>query len=199
MQQKEDSLKNFAVQILEGRDASDRFRADSQFTRMLVRALKIPYSFSYPFDSLETISRIYSPDTSFRIITWQVVKDENTFRRHGAIQMRTSDGSLKLFPLLDNTRFSENWMDTITNNEAWVGAIYYNVVLKKLGNKKYYTLFGYDEHNMRSTRKIIAVDCAVPSALSIRPRMRMPPLATAITPHAAAPIAAASVGLAQPP
>ena len=157
IQQKEDSLKNFAVQILEGRDASDRFRADSQFTRMLVRALKIPYSFSYPFDSLETISRIYAPDTSFRIITWQVVKDENTFRRHGAIQMRTSDGSLKLFPLLDNTRFSENWMDTITNNEAWVGAIYYNVVLKKLGNKKYYTLFGYDEHNMRSTRKIIDV------------------------------------------
>ncbi len=35
--------------------------------------------------------------------------------------------------------------------------------------------------------------------LSIRPFQRMPPLMTASTPQAAAPIAAASVGLAQPP
>jgi len=157
LQAKEDSLKKFAFQIVNGTEATDRFHADSQFTRMLVRALKVNNSFFYPFDSLQTISRLYSPDTTFRIFTWQVSKDENTFRRHGAIQMRTADGSLKLFPLLDNTRFTDNWLDTITNNEAWVGAIYYSIVLKKAGNTKYYTLFGYDEHNIRSTRKIVDV------------------------------------------
>lgn len=157
LKEKEDSLKYFANQIVNGREATDRFHADSQFTRMLVRALKTQQSFYFPFDSLETISRLYAPDTSFRIFTWQVVRDENTYRRHGAIQMRTEDGSLKLFPLLDYTRFSQNWLDTITNNEAWVGAIYYNIVLRKTGNQKYYTLFGYDEHNIRSTRKIIDV------------------------------------------
>ena len=50
-----------------------------------------------------------------------------------------------------------------------------------------------------STRKIIAVAVAVPRALSITPFMRMPPVTIARMPHAAAPIAAASVGLAQPP
>ena len=48
-------------------------------------------------------------------------------------------------------------------------------------------------------RKIIAVACAVPSALSTRPFPRMPPLMIAIAPQAAAPMAAASVGFAQPP
>jgi len=50
-----------------------------------------------------------------------------------------------------------------------------------------------------STRKIIAVACAVPRALSSRPLSRMPPVVTARMPQAAAPMAAASVGLAQPP
>ena len=45
----------------------------------------------------------------------------------------------------------------------------------------------------------MAVACAVPKMLSTTPRPRMPPLTTASTPQAAAPMAAASVGLAQPP
>ena len=44
----------------------------------------------------------------------------------------------------------------------------------------------------------MAVACAAPNALSMIPCVRMPPVATANTPQAAAPMAAASVGLAQP-
>jgi alginate O-acetyltransferase complex protein AlgI len=46
------------------------FRADSLFTKGLVQALKMPNSFNYPFDSLITISRIYAPDSSFRIFSY---------------------------------------------------------------------------------------------------------------------------------
>ncbi|MNI83857.1 hypothetical protein D3C73_1407050 [compost metagenome] len=49
------------------------------------------------------------------------------------------------------------------------------------------------------TRKIIAVVSAVPSMLARKPLQRMPPWHTASTPQAAAPMEAASVGLAQPP
>jgi hypothetical protein len=68
---REDSLKVFAFDIVNGESASGRFRSDSQFIRSLVRTLKLPYSFYYPFDSLTTISRLYAPDSSFRILTWQ--------------------------------------------------------------------------------------------------------------------------------
>lgn len=150
---REDSLKGLASVILNGREASDRFRADSTFTRMLVRALKTPHSFRYPFDSLRSISRLYAPDSSFRIITWQVVRDEQVYRRHGAIQMRTADGSLKLFPLIDRTQLIADQRDTVTGNDWWIGSIYYRIIQKSHEGRPYYTLLGYDEHTMRSTRK----------------------------------------------
>ena len=157
MQAHEDSMKKYSFDIVNAREAGDRFRADSIFTRMLVRALKEPYSFSYPFDSLRTISRLYAPDSSFRIFTWQVVKDENTFHRHGAIQINTKDGSLKLYPILDKTTLLENTNHITTTNGDWIGAIYYRIVETSFNGRKYYTLFGYDENNFRSTKKRIEV------------------------------------------
>lgn len=154
---REDSLKVLASTIVNGREAAERFRADSTFTRMLVRALRTRNSFSHPFDSLKSISRLYAPDSSFRIFTWQVVRDEALFRRHGAIQMRTSDGSLKLYPLIDRSQLIQDQRDTVTNHEWWIGAIYYRIVMKSHQGRNYYTLLGYDEHSMRSTRKRVEV------------------------------------------
>lgn len=157
LQVREDSLKTYAFKIVNGTEAGDRFEADSVFTKMLVRALVQPYSFQYPFDSLQTISRLYAPDSSFRIFTWQVMKDESTFRRKGAIQMKTSDGSLKLFPLIDKTNVLEDINLGVYNSDNWVGAIYYKIIEKAYRGKKFYTLLGYDEHSFRSTKKRIEV------------------------------------------
>lgn len=154
---REDAMKQYAYDIVNGREASDRFRADSIFTRMLVGALKEKHSFFYPFDSLQTISRLYAPDSSFRIFTWQLVKDETTFRRHGAIQMNTADGSLVLYPLLDKTSLIQDIQNAVTNNEEWVGAIYYKIIQTSYRGKNVYTLLGYDENSFRSTKKRIEV------------------------------------------
>ncbi len=153
----ETNLSGFAFTILNAEDTEDRLRADSFFTRQLVQALKTPYSFHYPFDSLKTISRIYAPDSSFRIITWQLMKDFSYYRYKGAIQMNTKDGSLKLIPLYDGTDFTENPYDSVRTNQNWIGAVYYNIIQKEYNNKKYYTLLGYDENDARSTRKWIEV------------------------------------------
>jgi len=157
LQQKEDSLRALAVQIIQGRNADDRFSADSSFTRMLVRALKTRHSFHYPFESFQTISVLYAPDSVFRIFTWQMVINENVIRQHGAIQMKTWDGSLKLYPLIDKSDVTGNVADTIGNHLGWIGAIYYKLIQKKSGNQNYYTLLGFDENNIRSSRKIIEV------------------------------------------
>jgi len=154
---KEDSLVILGRKFVNEEDVSSRFQADSQFTRTLVRALKVPNSFRYPFDSLETVSHIYAPDSSFRIYTWQVTVDENNYRRHGAIQMRTPDGSLKLFGLIDRSSVINHPMDTVTSNEYWIGNIYYKIVEKKFKGKNFYTLLGYDEYSFSSTRKWIEV------------------------------------------
>ena len=124
---------------------------------MFVRALKIKNSFHYSFDSLLTISKLSPPDSSFKIFTWQMVINDNVVRQHGAIQMRTSDGSLKLFPLIDKSDITRNMSDTVGNNFGWIGAVYYKIIQTQAGGKNYYTLLGYDENNIRSNKKIVEV------------------------------------------
>ncbi len=157
LQKKEDSLKAFAIEIIQGRNAADRLNADSQFTKMFVRALKINNSFYYPFDSLVAISRLIPEDSSFKIFTWQMVVNEHVTRQHGAIQMRTRDGSLNLFPLIDKSGITINKEDTIGNNFGWMGAVYYKLIEKKAFGKNYYTLLGYDENNINSNKKVIEI------------------------------------------
>lgn len=158
LQQIEDELKPLAYAILNEDQFLDRFKADSAFTRGLVRALRTPHSFRYRFDSLITISQQYAPDSSFRIFTWQIqMEDMNHFRQKGAIQMRTNDGSLKLIPLFDASKFTEAPFDSIRTNQNWIGAVYYNIIQTTYNNRKYYTLFGYDENDARSSRKWMEV------------------------------------------
>ena len=157
LKKKEDSLKVQAFNITRGRTASDRFTADSIFTRLLVRSLKTTNSFYYPFDSILNVSKLYAPDSSFRIYTWQLMINENTIRQHGAIQMRTTDGSFKRFPLIDKSDIAINPSDTIGSNETWIGAVYYKIIQKKYNGKTYYTLLGFDENNIRSDKKIMDI------------------------------------------
>lgn len=157
LQKKEDSMMVQARNISAGREVTDRFLADSIFTRMFVRALKTKNSFYYPFDSLLNVSKLYSPDSTFRIYTWQMVINENRIRQHGAIQMRTPDGSFKRFVLIDKSDVTKNVADTIGNNEGWMGALYYKILQNTYNGRTYYTLLGFDEHSIRSNRKVIDI------------------------------------------
>jgi hypothetical protein len=153
----EDSLKKKASIILDGINISDRSKADSFFIKIFVRALKNKNSFYYPFDSLERISKLYPEDSSFRIFTWHLVIDDNNTVQHGVIQMKSEDGSLNLFPLFDRSDLIEKIEDTVADNYAWIGAIYYKIIQTSFENQKFYTLLGYDENNIRSNRKFIDV------------------------------------------
>ena len=153
LEKQQDSLKQFAFDIVNAPEANQRFRADSVFIRMLVRSLKIPNSFYFPFDSVQTISKIYAPDSSFRIFTWQIKKDVYVFIQRGAIQMRTLDGSLKLIPLHDVSMFTKKPEDSVRDANNWIGAIYYKILENNVNGKKIYTLLGFDDFTINSNKK----------------------------------------------
>ncbi len=157
LNKKQDSLKLVGLNIIQGRTPADRLFADSVFTRMLVKSLLTKHSFYYPFDSIINISKLYAPDSSFRIFTWQLMINENSIRQHGAIQMRTVDGSFKPFVLIDKSDITTNPSDTIGNNFGWIGAVYYKIIMKKHEGHTYYTLLGFDENNIRSDKKIMDI------------------------------------------
>lgn len=157
LKSQEDSLAYYGRKMIVDSIAENRFEYDSIFTRKLVQALRTPYSFDYPFDSIITVSHLYAPDSTFRIFTWQLQRDESYFRQRGAIQIKTKDGALKLFPLIDVSDFTSAATDSVRTNKNWIGALYYNIVMKEFKGKKYYTLFGYDDNDFMSTRKWIEV------------------------------------------
>lgn len=154
LNQLQDSLRAISYDVINGKDQVVREERNDYFIPELVGALKTKYSYYYPFDSLKTVAKVYPQDSTFRIFTWQLENDNSTFRHFGVIQMNTKDGSLKLFPLFDNSDFSRN-MDTITNNRGWIGCLYYAMVQRHYFNAEYYTLFGWDANSQTSQKKIV--------------------------------------------
>ena len=157
LQLKEDSLKILAKNVYVDSFTAGRMRSDSQFVKTLVRSLLIKNSFYYPFDSVQGISKLYAPDSLFRIFTWSISYDDFYSRQKGAIQFKTKDGSLKLVPLIDSYEFTPKPHDSVRNRNNWIGAVYYNMIKTEHNGKPYYTLFGFDDHSVRTSKKWIDV------------------------------------------
>ena len=156
LRKQEDSLKRYSRQIIDGQSLKIRMDADSLFTRVFVRALLTKNSYAYAFDSV-SFSKLESPDGDFKIYTWNLEISDNMNRQRGAIQMKTEDGSLKLFPLIDKSDVIESPIDTITDNRNWFGAVYYHIQKNTAGDKTYYTLLGFDPNDRSSNKKVIDV------------------------------------------
>ncbi|NBX11435.1 MAG: hypothetical protein EBR19_04380 [Chitinophagaceae bacterium] len=139
----QDTLKEFAYYLNTDSLTEDRMIADSQFTRTLV--------------SVKGVAKLYAPDSSFRIITWNLQYDDYYCRQRGAIQMNTKNGALKLFPLRDASEFTDHPEDSVRSVKNWIGATYYNVIKKEYQGKSFYTLFGIDANNAMSTIKWMEV------------------------------------------
>jgi hypothetical protein len=157
LRKKEDSLKVLAKAVIVDSLTAGRMRSDSLFTRTLVRTLQVKNSFWYPFDSVLGISKIYAPDSAFRIFSWSISFDDYYARQRAAIQFRTTDGSLKLVPLRDFSEFTGKAVDSVRSRNNWIGAVYYNIIKTTYNGKPYYTLFGFDDYSVRSNRKWIEV------------------------------------------
>jgi hypothetical protein len=157
LQEKQDTLIKLSFLLNKDSIQATRMKADSQFTRVLVRTLQIPHSFQFPFDSLLGISKLYAPDSSFRIFSWNLSYDDYYHRQRGTIQIRTKDGSLKMYPLRDVSEFVDNPIDSVRDRMNWIGAYYYNMIRTQHAGKNYYTLFGFDPNGPMSSVKWIDV------------------------------------------
>lgn len=153
----EDSLVATADSMLLGIMPEDRLESTYKFVRQLKAALTVPNSFAYPFDSLSRYVNIIGPDDkSFRIFNWSVSTDANAQRYYGAIQMRDAD--LKLYGLSDqSSRIQKGAMDSVLEGGRWFGALYYRIMPTTVDGQPAYTLFGLNESNPLSNRKVLDV------------------------------------------
>ena len=139
----------------EKRRFEKRKAACYQFIPKLISALRMDNSFYYPFDSLPEVSKIYPPDSTFRILTWQMHYPKGRFRYYGVIQMRSQ--KMKIYPLRDLRDTLPFHPQRVLTKDNWYGEIYYRIVERTYQKKAYYTLFGFEAADFISRRKIVDI------------------------------------------
>jgi hypothetical protein len=151
----EDSLMVTADSMYEAFLPDTHIGYSERFAGQLLRTLKIPNSYYYPFDSLrKLINIIYADDNAFRIFNWEITPSEVTKRYYGAIQLPQE--KLKLFGLIDYTeQMGKGEEDSILTNRKWFGAIYYRIMAREVKGRKVYTMFGFNASSPLSNKKVL--------------------------------------------
>lgn len=156
LQEYEDTLSTIAYTIMNGENEKVRQEANKGFISELLAVLKYNNSYSFPFDSLKTISILQPNDKSFRIFNWILRKDNGSYQYFGYIVIPKPKTNT-IIQLTDNDDFYPNFSDKILNNNNWYGALYYKIISQKKKENKHYTLLGWDGNNPKSTKKIIDI------------------------------------------
>lgn len=165
-----DSLNDIQFRLLDlGRimitssDEQERLTSAYHFVKSFVRALRISNSYFYNFDTIKNISVLESPDNKFRVLTWNLALNNETFRNYGVIQLnpdyiktiKDTSNLRPYYPLIDKSELFKNALDTTVDNEHWYGALYYKIVANTYKKQTYYTLLGWDGNTKMSNKKIV--------------------------------------------
>lgn len=149
----QDSLVKLGYEMYNNPSEPERLAANFSFVRTLVAALHTPHSFDFRFSALDMVSLLHAPDDKLRVFSWHLPLNDGSYLYYGAVQLRTADGTLALFPLLDKTYEIEDPETTILDNTAWYGAQYYRII--PLGEE--YLLLGWKGHTPEMGQKVIEV------------------------------------------
>ncbi len=156
-------LSDLGDRMINSPKEDDRFMSAYIFLRTMSRTLKTQGSYHYKFDSLKSVSIIYSPDDMFRMITWNLVTKEEKFHYYGVIQMNPEKlKKLKdtvnlraFYPLIDRSEKIKNPLDTTVGQDFWYGATYYKIIVCEVKKKTYYTLLGWNGNTIMSNKKVV--------------------------------------------
>jgi len=153
----QDSLADIGKKLINNDTEMERQNANAQFIKMLVKALKVPQSFNFGFDSVKSVRILNAPDNRFRIFTWFMQFDDGSFRYYGTVQMNTGDNRLVMFPLSDYTPLIKNPEDSVGSPKKWLGAVYYQIIPVYTEKYPYYVLLGWKGNNVKTNKKVIDV------------------------------------------
>jgi hypothetical protein len=154
----EDSCILYSNQINPNQSDSENLNINNKLSSTLKNFLNTPGSFDYSLDSLKLVGKIYAPDRSFRIISWNIRLNNGEFKYFGFIQVYDSQSkSVNIFELIDRTGEIINPENSVLSAGKWLGAIYYKILKEKVDNRTYYTMMGVQYHNVVITRKVVEI------------------------------------------
>lgn len=163
----EDSLKQISQRVFYSKKESNRFEANKQFIALWNFILKDEKSIQYPFDSLKKdVSLLMAPDKKFRIITWDMRKEDQTYYYFGFIQVnnfktkkvglfkKETTSQYEVFQLLDKSATVKTPENYVSDASKWFGMLYVDVIKS---HDDFYTLIAWDGNEKLIQRKFIDI------------------------------------------
>ena len=156
---REQQLIILSDSIYKGSSDSLRIASNKNFTDELGLLLEYQNTFSWAFDSLNSVSILKSKDGLIKIYTWILpATDRNSYSYFGFVQVYNLKTRQVTLYKLNETKYENEMARTIiTGSNKWYGAVYYKMIEKKEKGKPFYTLLGWHGNSRKTTRKVIDV------------------------------------------
>ena len=150
-----DSLLLLSRNILNATADSTRFKNNALFKDYFISVLKKHNSLLFTPDSLKMVSTLTPADSTFRLHSWVVPMNNETYKYFAVIEIvNGQDLLVKEFKTGSGQPIND--MKSYKFDE-WYGALYNGLIVTEWNKHKSYTLLGWDGRDTRSNRKIIEI------------------------------------------
>jgi len=154
----ETAIEALAYKVLNAAKDEERLNANSDLKSLLKNELSKKSAFTFPFDSIKSISILSSPDSVFRLFNWNIPFNDGTFEYECGILKRFPDSRASEFYLLvPFTNDSLQLDQVITNNRKWLPGLFYELIQKETDLQSYYTLLTWVGNDRLTSKKRIDV------------------------------------------
>ncbi len=160
-----EELKDLQRIVFYSKKESERLTANKDFIKVIESIAVNQKAMDFPFDSLKEISTLSPKNKKFKLITWNIPKDDETHFFFGFLLVNNSKRIKKglfghesitnyeYFKLVDKSGTVKNPETYIGTPDKWFGMLYYELI----ECDDYYTLLGWDGNDKLIQRKYIDV------------------------------------------
>lgn len=153
-----DVLEKLYDRLVNNYDDNARIRINDSIRGILDSYVASDTVFNHRFSNLRYLGQITSPDSSLKIVTWNLILGNSPSRYNCYFIRKTEpDGKNRVYNLTAIYSESPVNTDTTYTETNWYGALYYEIRPYVIQNKKCWILLGIDYGNPFISRKIIEV------------------------------------------
>lgn len=151
-------LADLLVQLRTVKKDVEKKAVNDTFKLKFAEALAHEDAFDYPFQRLKSVGKIHSQDNEVAVISWNIEWEDKSHHYYAFILKKDKRKPIHhVIPLEDKSYELPPQPKEQLDAENWYGCLYYAIKDVQKGRRTYYTLFGYDANNERSTIKLLDV------------------------------------------
>ncbi len=151
-------LANLFSKIRSSSEDSIRLSANDSIRLLVSKFTAREDLFNRRFQEVKYLGQILSPDSSLKIITWNIALKNNKGWYYCYLVRKSDDGSsLYVSSLVRPYEPGRIRTDTVFHSSDWYGALYYDIKPFEYDGRKCWILLGVNYSDPLVTRKIIDV------------------------------------------